>query len=356
MKLLVAAGGTGGHIFPALAVAREWKRREPQREVVLVGTPRGAEMQLVPQAGFQLETLRVGGLKGIRGRRRLRHLFLLPGSLVTAARIVRRHRPAVVLGTGGYVAGPVLLAAAMTGVPTVAFEPNVRAGFTNRLLRHWVRRLAVAYPETARELGPRAVVTGCPVRPEFFEAPEVNPGPPFVLLVTGGSQGAQAINRAMVEALPLLATLGTSLTVLHQTGSRDYEQVRAAYAAHGIAAEVQPFFEDMPQRFARATLLVCRAGAVTVAEVAAAGRPAIFVPFAAATDAHQWHNAMAMVRAGAGRLIPQAELTGQRLASEIIELLRRPELLRELGRRARERARPDATAAVVSVLEEVCRR
>ena len=355
MKLLVAGGGTGGHIFPALAVAREWNKRGPQREAVLVGTPRGTEVQIVPQAGFPLETLRVGGLKGVGGWRRLRHLFLLPAGFLAAARIVRRHRPAVVLGTGGYVAGPVLLAAAMIGVPTVAFEPNVRAGFTNRLLRHWVRRLAVAYPETARELGPRAVVTGCPVRPEFFEAPEVNPGRPFVLLVTGGSQGAQAINRAMVAALPQLATLGPSLSVLHQTGVRDYEEVKAAYASHGIAADVQPFFDDMPQRFARATLLVCRAGAVTVAEVAAAGRPAIFVPFAAATEAHQWHNALAMVRAGAGRLIPQAELTGQRLASEIIELFRQPELLRELGRRARERARPDATAALVSVLEEVCR-
>jgi UDP-N-acetylglucosamine--N-acetylmuramyl-(pentapeptide) pyrophosphoryl-undecaprenol N-acetylglucosamine transferase len=355
VKLLVAGGGTGGHVFPAVAVAKEWLKREEGREVVIVGTARGFEARLVPAAGLPFETLRVRGLKGIGGSRFLRNLAVLPLGLWDALGVLRRHRFAAALGVGGYASGPMMLAAILRGVPSVLFEPNVQPGFTNGVLGRLARRVAVAHEETARRWPKKAVVTGCPVRAEFFQATERSFEPPLRVFITGGSQGSRLINGAMTGALDHLAARKSELSVVHQTGERDFDLVRMGYERRGFAADVRPFFDDMAARFAQADLIVCRSGAITVAEIAAAGRAAIFIPFGAATDSHQLRNAQAMERAGAGRVVLETELTPDRLATEILQFAGRPRQLAEMGKRARSLARPRATAAIVDLIEEVAR-
>jgi len=356
MKLLIAGGGTGGHVFPALAVAREWLGRDAEREVLFVGTERGLEAKLVPVAGLPLETVRAAGLKGIGGRRLLRNAAMLLPALWDSAAILHRHRFAAGFGVGGYAAGPMLLAAVLRGMPTVIFEPNAEPGFTNRALAGLVTRIATAYEAPAQRWGRKAVVTGCPVRPEFFACPVRPHVPPFHILITGGSQGALAINRAVVDALDQLAVRKKELSIVHQTGERDYNAVRVAYARREFPAEVLTFLLNMAERFAQADLIVCRSGAITVAEVAAAGRAAIFIPFAGATDRHQLRNAQALERAGAARLVPETELSPERLAGEIFALLDHPSRLREIEQRARQLARPHAARDIVNLIERVARR
>ena len=356
MKLLVAGGGTGGHVFPALAVAKEWMKRDEGREAVIVGTARGIETKLAPAAGVPLETLRVRGLKGIKGKRLAANLALLPLGLWDAFGVLSRHRFAAAFGVGGYASGPMMLAAIFSGVPSVLYEPNVQPGFTNEVLGRLARRVAVAHQQTAERWPRKAVLTGCPIRDEFFATPDPRCEPPLRILITGGSQGARAINRAMARALDLLAARKRELSIVHQTGERDFAEVQRAYADRDFSAEVVPFLSDMPARFAAAHLVLCRAGATTVAEICAAGRAAIFIPFGAAADSHQLTNARAIEREGAGRVIVEAELTPERLAGEILGLLDAPRQIEEMGRRARALARPGATAAIVDLLEEVARR
>ena len=356
MKLLIAGGGTGGHVFPALAVAREWLSRGAEREVVFVGTERGMEAKLVPQAGFPLETIRAAGLRGIGGMRLARNAALLLPALWDSAGIFRRHRFVAGFSTGGYVAGPVMLVAALHSLPTVTFEPNADLGFTNRVLARMVTRVATAFTSPDARWSRKVVVTGCPVRQEFFDCAPRAPAAPFRILITGGSQGSLPINRAVVDALDRLVVRKKELSIVHQTGERDYNAVRVAYARREWQAEVVPFLSDMGERFCQADLIVSRSGAITVAEIAAAGRPAVFIPFGAATESHQLHNAQVLERAGAARVIPQAELTPERLVNEILSLLDHPERLREMGTRARQLARPRATQDIVDLIEEVARR
>ena len=355
MKLLIAGGGTGGHVFPALAIAREWMSRGKERDVVLVGTQRGIEMKLVPQAGLPLETLRVAGLKGKGGTTLVKNLAMLGPGLIDALRVARKHCPIAAFGVGGYAAGPMLLATWMRGIPNIIFEPNAEPGFTNRVLAQIADRIATGYDVSAQAWGKKARVTGCPVREEFFSIPHRVAQKPFRLLVTGGSQGALAINRAFVDAMDRLATRKSELLIVHQTGERDYNAVRTAYARREYLAEVVPFLANMPERFAWADIIVCRAGAITAAEVAAAGRAAIFIPFGHATDSHQLRNAQAMARAGAGRLIPEAELTAERLTNEIFSLLDQPQEVARLSVAAKSLARPNAARDIVDMIEEVAR-
>ena len=352
MKLLIAGGGTGGHVFPSLAIAQEWLSRGNEREVVLVGTQRGIEMKLVPQAGLPLETLRVAGLKGKGGATLLRNLAMLAPAMLDARRVLRKHKPVAAFGVGGYAAGPMLLATWLGRVPNVIFEPNAEPGFTNRVLARISTRIATGYEVSAREWGKKAVVTGCPVRSEFFSISPRRPGKPFRLLVTGGSQGALPINRVFVDAMDGLAARKNELEIVHQTGERDYNAVRAAYARREINAEVVPFLTNMAERFAWADVIVCRAGAITAAEVAAAGRAAIFIPFGRATDSHQLRNAQEMTRAGAGRLISEAELTAESLTGEIFSLLNQPQEIEKLSTAARGLARPFAARDIVNLIEE----
>jgi len=352
MKLLIAGGGTGGHVFPALAIAQEWLSRGKEREVVLVGTERGIEMKLVPQAGLPLETLRVAGLKGKGGATLVRNLAMLVPAMLDARRVLRKHRPIAAFGVGGYAAGPMLLATWLSRVPNVIFEPNAEPGLTNKLLAKLSKRIATGYEISARAWGKKAIVTGCPVRPEFFSIAPRCLEKPFRLLVTGGSQGALPINRTFVDAMDRLAARKSELSIVHQTGERDYNAVRTAYARREINAEVIPFLTNMAERFAWADVIVCRAGAITAAEIAAAGRVAIFIPFGAATDSHQLRNAQEMQRAGAGRLISEKELTAERLTTEIFSLIDQPEQIEKQSHAARSLARPHATRDIVNLIEE----
>jgi UDP-N-acetylglucosamine--N-acetylmuramyl-(pentapeptide) pyrophosphoryl-undecaprenol N-acetylglucosamine transferase len=355
MKLLIAGGGTGGHVFPAIAIAREWLSRGSEREVVLVGTQRGIEMKLVPQAGLPLETLRIAGLMGKGGMTLVKNLTMLGSGLTDALAVLRKHKPVAAFGVGGYAAGPMMLATWLRGVPNMIFEPNAEPGFTNRVLARISKRIATGYDVSARAWGEKAVVTGCPVRTEFFSIPPRTPQKPFRLLITGGSQGALVINRTIVDAMDRLAVRKSELAIVHQTGERDYNAVRTAYARREFPAEVVPFLTNMAERFASADVIVCRAGAITAAEIAASGRAAIFIPFGHATDSHQLRNAQEMARAGAGRVIPEPELTPDRLSSEIFSLLDQPGEIERQSCAARSLARPNAARDIVNMIEEVAR-
>ena len=354
-KLLIAGGGTGGHVFPALAVAREWMSRGVEREVVFVGTQRGIEARLVPEAGFSLETIRSAGLKGIGGMKFVRNAAKLFPAMWDSFSILRRHKCCAALGVGGYAAGPMMLAAVLRGLPTVVFEPNAEPGFTNRVLARIVTRIATAYDAPTKRWGAKATLTGIPVRPEFFAISARAPSEPFHLLITGGSQGASVINRAAMDSANLLAEKMAAqknrISIVHQTGERDYNAVCAAYARHEIDAEVLPFIGNMAERFAQADLIVCRAGAITAAEAAAAGRAAFFIPFGASTDSHQLRNAQEMQRAGAARLIPEPQLTAERLTREIFSLFDRPADLQAMAANARHLARPNAAREIVNLIE-----
>jgi len=356
LKLLIAGGGTGGHVFPALAIALEWMSRGEERKVVFVGTQRGIEARLVPEAGFPLETIRSAGLKGIGGMKFVRNFAKLAPAMWDSFAILRRHKFAAALGVGGYAAGPMMLAAVLRGLPTVVFEPNAEPGFTNRVLAGMVTRVATAYEAPTKLWGRKATLTGIPVRPDFFAIPQRALAEPFHILITGGSQGALVINRTLVDAAELLARHKDRISIVHQTGERDYNAVRVAYARREIHAEVLPFIGNMAERFAHADLIVCRAGAITVAEVAAAGRAAIFIPFGASTDSHQLRNAQEMQRAGAARLIPEPQLTAERLTQEIFSLLDQPLELQAMAANARRLAKPRAVQDIVDLIEGVALR
>ena len=353
MKVMMAGGGTGGHVFPALAVAQELRRRDSGAEVLFVGTDRGLEKRLVPEAGFPLRTLPVRGLKGKSMAEKFRNMEALPKSFWISRRLLNDFRPEVVFGTGGYAAGPTLLQAALSGRPTVLFEPNAEPGFTNRVLAPLVTRAAVTFEEAARRFGSKAVRTGIPVREDFLTLQRREPSPPYTILIFGGSRGAASLNRAVVDALGRLKASGVPLRFIHQTGQQDYEMVQRAYAENRLEAEVQSFFDRMADCFAPADLALCRAGASTVAELTAAGQPSILVPFPHATDEHQLRNAEALQRAGAALLLEQKNATGERLAEEILGLLARPEKLRAMAGAARGLAVPDAAERIVNLLEGV---
>jgi len=355
LKLLVAGGGTGGHVFPALAVAKEWLYRDPSHEAVFVGTARGLENKLVPPTGIPLELIRSAVLKGMSGKKLFENLSMLPKAFADSRAILKKHKFAAAFGVGGYAAGPIILAAALSRIPVVIFEPNAEPGFANRMLARFASRIATGYDSLAERFGAKAVATGSPVRDTFQFAPMRRAGPPFHLLITGGSQGARALNRAVVSALPLLAACKQDFEIIHQTGERDYEEVRTAYDELEFTAQVKPFLEDMPQRLAWADLMICRSGQITVAELAAVGRPAIFIPFAAAADNHQLKNAQALESAGAARIVLEGEATGERLAWEIGEAIARPDRLAEQAKRAHEFARPHATRDIVNLIEQVAR-
>ena len=356
MKLLIAGGGTGGHVFPALAIAQEWKSRGAESEVVLVGTQRGIEMKLVPQAGLPLETLRVAGLKGKGGTTLVKNLAMLGSGLMDAFGVIKKHKPAVAFGVGGYAAGPMLLATWLRGIPNVIFEPNAEPGFTNKVLARFAKKIATGYEVSARTWGEKAVVTGCPVRQEFFQIAPRAPQKPYRLLVTGGSQGALPVNRAFIAAAGQLAKRKDDLRIVHQTGERDYNEVQAAYERSGFPVEVVPFLGNMAERFAWADLIVCRAGAITAAEVAAAGRAAIFIPFGRATDSHQLRNAQEMTNAGAGRVITEPDLTAERLTNEIFSLLDQPREIEKMAVKARSLAYPQAARDIVDLIAAAAQR
>jgi UDP-N-acetylglucosamine--N-acetylmuramyl-(pentapeptide) pyrophosphoryl-undecaprenol N-acetylglucosamine transferase len=352
LRIVIAGGGTGGHLFPGLAVAREILRRRPDARVSFAGTARGIEARVIPREALPLDLLRSGGLKGKSATARLRGAALLPVGLLDAWRIVGRRRPQLVIGVGGYSSGPVVLAAWLRGVPTMLLEQNAVPGLTNRLLAPIVRAAAVTFESTRTFFGAKSFVSGNPVRPEFLEmarqreagADDATPG--VGILIFGGSQGAHAINVAMVEAAPVLAA-HPNLRVAHQTGERDLEMVRAAYRQAGLQADVEPFMFDMARRIAEAQVIVCRAGATTIAEVTAAGKASILIPLPTATDDHQRKNAEALAAAGAAEVLIQAEVTGTVLAQRVLDLASNDRRRERIAGAARALARPDAARVIV---------
>lgn len=351
--MIIAGGGTGGHIYPGVAVAREFQRRDPSTEIVFVGTAHGLETKIVPREGFKLELIEIAGLKNVSFVSRLKTLLMLPGSFLQARSLIRRVAPDIVIGVGGYSSGPVLLMAALMGLPTLVIEPNALPGFTNRRLAGFIDRAAVTFEVSKPYFKGKAVVTGNPVRPEFQTLPKKERTGNFHLLVFGGSQGAHAVNVAMVEALSALSSEKGRLSVTHQTGEKDLEMVRTGYEKAGWEADVRPFLHEMAREFERADIVVSRAGATTVAELTAAGKAAILIPFPFAADDHQRKNAEALESAGAARMILQQHLTGERLAREIKVLLDEPARVDAMEIASRGLARADAAERTVDLALEV---
>ena len=341
MRAILAGGGTGGHVIPALAIAQQL-RKDYGAEIVFIGTPRGMENRLVPQAGYELRLVQIGALNRVSLATRVKTLLDLPRAVWQASRMLADFRAEVVIGVGGYASGPAMIAAILHRIPTLAFEPNVVPGFANRVVARWVSAAAVQFADTGRFFR-NYNVTGVPVRPAFFQIAGQRSGDPRpTLLVFGGSQGAHAINQAVLNALPMLRERIPDLRIIHQTGERDFPSAEAAYRAAALDAEVSPFIQDMPACFSRADLVLCRSGASTVGEIAAAGKPAIFVPFPRAADDHQKVNAQALERASAALLLEESTLTSERLTVAIASLFKDPGRLSRMGQSARELAHPTA--------------
>jgi UDP-N-acetylglucosamine--N-acetylmuramyl-(pentapeptide) pyrophosphoryl-undecaprenol N-acetylglucosamine transferase len=355
MRAILAGGGTGGHVIPALAIANQLKKSYGA-EVLFIGTARGIENRLVPAAGYPLQLVRVGALKNVSLVTRLKTAFDLPRAVWDAGRMLNEFAPDVVIGVGGYASGPAMLAALVKHIPTLAFEPNVVPGFANRMVARFVSAAAVHFEETAKYFR-HAEVTGVPVRQAFFEIAAKRGGTP-TLLVFGGSQGAHAINEAMIRCLPVLQQEAPGIHIIHQTGERDYNDALAAYTNLGSSVpsftfEVFKFIEDMPAAFERADLVVCRSGASTVAEIAAAGKPAVFVPFPRAADDHQRVNAEALARAGAAVVVEESKLEGVWLAETIAALLVDQPRLRRMSEAARSLSHPNAAQDIAAMAARV---
>ena len=344
MRVILAGGGTGGHVIPALAIAAELQRLY-DAQILFIGASAGVETRMVPAAGFALRRIEVGKLKNVSLATRIKTLTALPRAVIDCLRLLREFRPGVVIGVGGYASGPAMMAAILTRTPTLAFEPNLAPGFTNRVVAPMVSAAAVQFAETAKAFR-HAEVTGVPVRREFFQLQPRPPwsaaGPPPTVLVFGGSQGASAVNQAFLQAAPSMISSIPGLRIIHQTGARDRESIAAEYAKLGIAAEVSAFIDPLSAAFERADLLICRSGASTVAEVAAAGKPAIFIPFPRAADDHQRSNAEAFVRQGAAEMIAEPDLAPARLAGLVAELLRAPDRLAGMAAAAQKLSHPRA--------------
>lgn len=364
MRVLIAGGGTGGHLYPGIALARELQRRDPDVRVRFVGTAQGIESRVVPREGFPLDLIRVAGLKGKSAADRWRGLLLLPLAAIDAWRLLTRHAPEVVVGVGGFASGPVVAIAALRRFPTLLLEQNALPGVTNRLLAPIVAAAAVNFEEALRYFPRTGFVAGNPVRPEFFTARDKgandHDAPPrdaARVLIVGGSQGAHAINVAMVEAAARLAATGVRLAIAHQAGESDVEWVRPAYQRIGIEARVEAFFFEIDGEMKAADLVICRAGATTLAELAACGRPAILVPLPTATDDHQRKNAEVFERAGAAIAIDERDLTGERLAVAIAELVgSHTDRRQRMSDAVRRLARPGAAERVADRVEQLAGR
>ncbi len=356
-KLAVVGGGTGGHLFPGIAVAEAWLRQNPGAEVVFVGSERGLEARVVPSLGYPLVLVPSERLKNAGLVERLRSLLRMPEALMRARAVVAELKPSVVLGVGGFISGPVVLMAALSGIPCAVAEQNALPGLTNRLLSRVVRRIYTAFPEAAARLPASKIrPLGNPVRAAICSAAATAPaaGRARHILVMGGSQGSRALNERLPTVLASLAARLPGVTVRHQAGKGNGDAVRAAYAAAGLqSAQVDEFIEDVAAAVVEADLVVCRSGATTVAELACIGRPALFIPFPHAADDHQAVNARSLVDAGAARMVREAELTPERLGAELDALLADPARLAEMGRAARTRGRPEAADTIARDLAEL---
>lgn len=360
MKLLIAGGGTGGHLFPGIAVAEEFLSRDQANEVLFIGTERGVEARILPGLGYRLECIAASGIRGKGALSRLRGFGLLLYAYSQSRQLLRSFQPDIVLGVGGYASGPAVLAARGLQIPRFVHEQNAIPGMTNKILAHVAEQVFISLDESARYFPTdKVLLTGNPLRRQILEQVErqiaggsleprtSNLEPAFHLLVFGGSLGAHAVNEAMAAAAPILGAWRGRLTITHQTGEKDQETVSRAYREAGLDAKVVTFIDDMAAAYGRADLVVCRAGATTIAEVTACGKPCVFIPFPHAVDDHQRRNAEALLKKGACEMLLERELSGESLAGAIDGLLREPETLAGIGRQARSLARLDAAKVIV---------
>ncbi|MBD3308558.1 undecaprenyldiphospho-muramoylpentapeptide beta-N-acetylglucosaminyltransferase [candidate division KSB3 bacterium] len=358
LHLVITGGGTGGHVYPGIAVAREVRRQVASAAIAFFGTQTGLEAKIVPAEGFVLETIHIQGFRGRGIPAKLKTLSTIPRAVYRSRRLLKMWRPDVVFGTGGYVSVPVIYAAYLLHIPTLILEPNRQPGLANKLLSKAVDKIAICFQETAQAFPPNKVVfTGNPIRKAFTligKTPPPDPTSKFNLLIIGGSRGAQRINTAMMEALHSLSAYRERLHVTHQTGKSDYAQVNARYESLHVQADVRAYIEDMPQMYAKAHLIICRAGAGTVAELTASRRPAILIPYPHG-DRHQEYNARALEEAGRAQVILQQDLRGKSLADAILHHLHHPELLERLWTDADATSDTDPRTAAEQIVD-ICRQ
>jgi UDP-N-acetylglucosamine--N-acetylmuramyl-(pentapeptide) pyrophosphoryl-undecaprenol N-acetylglucosamine transferase len=346
MRVILAGGGTGGHLFPGLAVAREFKRRDAMTEILFVGTEKGIETRVLPNEGFPLETIDVKGLKGRGVRGLLDALYGIPAGLLQSLGIVKRFRPDCILGLGGYASGPLLLAAKLRGIRCAIMEQNLQPGFTNKMLARFVDKIFTSYRETASYLPSKKVLdTGNPVR--WQRLPDAPKSEKFTLLIFGGSAGAHRINEAVLDALAQMTDLASQLRIVHQTGAADFSAISKAYHALPFDAEALPFIDRMDDAYARADLVLCRAGATTVAELTAFGKAAILIPYPYAIYDHQRWNAQALADKGAAEVVLDHELNGAELALRLRDYLADRKKIEAMARAALAMGRPEAATRIV---------
>jgi UDP-N-acetylglucosamine--N-acetylmuramyl-(pentapeptide) pyrophosphoryl-undecaprenol N-acetylglucosamine transferase len=351
-RVIFAGGGTGGHVYMAVALANELRRQAPDTRILFVGTRRGLESRIVPSLGFELRTIEVGGLKNVGIVKVLRTAAQIPSSLLASWRMVRGFRPCVIAGVGGYASGPVVLAGRLSGYPCLLIEPNAYPGFTNRLLSRVVDQAAVAFQEAADWFGKKARLTGIPIRADFLNLQSApSPDGRLRVLIIGGSQGSRAINSLVCEALPSLPQ--RKLAIVHQTGPSDFARVKESYVGNAFHAEVTDFIDDVPGYFTRSDLVISRAGASSVAEITAAGKASVLIPFPGAADDHQRKNALALQRAGASLLLEQGAVSGKELAELIVALESDRDRLSTMANNARSLGRFDSTGNVLRLMQEL---
>ncbi len=354
-KIVMAGGGTGGHVIPLLAVAGELRARGHQP--LFIGTRTGFEARLVPAANFPLEFIDIGGLKRVGVIRTLRTMVQLPISVGKVLGMLRRHRPGAVFSMGGYAAGPVVLGALLQRLPLVVMEPNAMPGLTNRQVGRFVARALLSFQEAARFFpAGKSEITGLPVRPEFFSIAYKPRESKLTVLITGGSQGSRTLNEAAIGSWRYFREANFPIRFIHQTGAAAHEVIARKFADSGLEGEVVPFIDNMPAAYARADLVVCRAGAGTVSELAAAGKPSLLVPLPHAADQHQLRNAEAFVKAGAAEMVLDKHMDGGRLFEEIGKLSAQPGFLKRMGEQARTFAHPNAARRAAEVVEELLGR
>lgn len=361
MRLVIAGGGTGGHLFPGIAVAEEFLSRGSRNQVLFVGTERGIEARAVPAAGYRVELISAAGIRGKGSLGKLTGGLRMLYGYAQSRKLLKGFRPDLVLGVGGYASLPVVMAARGMQIPTFIHEQNAIPGMSNRFLARAADRVFITLEESVRYFpAEKVLLSGNPLRRQILDlvhgaapAGGREEGSPVRLLVFGGSQGAHAINRAMQDALPLLKQIPERLEIVHQTGEKDCGEVAAAYRAAGVAGEVVPFIGDMASAYARADLIICRAGATTIAEVTACGKVCLFIPFPHAVDDHQRRNAEALLKKDAGFMLLERELSGEKLAETICGLIRDPQLLARTGENALGLAHLDAARIIVDEMEKI---
>lgn len=354
MRLIIAGGGTGGHLFPGIAVADEFLARSPENEVLFVGTERGIEARLLPKLGYKLALISASGMKGMGTVKKIMSAGRLLYGYSQSRKILKEFRPDLVLGVGGYASAPIVLAARGMGIRRFIHEQNALPGLTNKVLGRFVDGVFISMPES-ESFFPKEItqMTGNPIRKEIlwgFQERVRSVGDTFSILVFGGSAGAQRVNSALLEALPHLEGVKGKLRITHQTGEKDAARVREGYQAQGVQAQVLSFIDDMSAAYGAADLVICRAGATTIAEVTACGKGCIFIPFPFAADDHQRKNAESLVHKNAGVMILEEDLTGERLAEKILDLMEHPDQLADMEKNARAMAQLDAAQAIVAAM------